>query len=76
VKWAKACRDSGVDERRVQVAEQQGRQLATVLTTSFDALLVALTEQFPREKLEAVWRAVLPGIVRGAIEAVNVAGDA
>lgn len=40
MKWAKMCRDAGVDERRVEVAEEQGRQLAEVLK-AFAALVVA-----------------------------------
>lgn len=69
VKWAKACRDAGVDERRVQVAESQGRQLAQILTATLDAVRVALLAVVPVALLDELWRTQLPGIVRTAIEA-------
>lgn len=65
---AKLGIDAGLEERRVVVAETQGRQIAEVLTASFTALRLALGALVPGDALDAVWRDELPGIVRAAIE--------
>jgi hypothetical protein len=51
VKFAKLCRDAGVQERQVQIAEEQGRWLATVLDLVLDQL--NLTEA-QRDRLPAI----------------------
>jgi hypothetical protein len=43
VKWAKDCRDAGVEDRRIQLAERQGELLAGVLRSLLAGLLGALT---------------------------------
>lgn len=68
--WAKACRDAGVDERRVQLAEDQGRLLAEVLRCSLAAVLAgaaALLNQDQAARLSEWWAAEVPGIVRAQI---------
>lgn len=72
VKWAKACRDAGVDERRVELAEGQARVLAGVLRGVAEALLV-LVLQVAGERgpsIEAVWREQWPQIARAQLAAI------
>jgi hypothetical protein len=78
VRWAKACRDAGVDERRVQLAEDQGRQLAAVLRGTLEAalaLVVALLEPAVATAVRERWAAEVPGIVRRQISTVTGTGS-
>lgn len=71
VRWAKACRDAGVDERRVQLAEDQGRQLAAVLRGTLEAalaLVVGLLEPSAAQQVRERWAAEVPAIVRRQIQ--------
>lgn len=45
VKFAKLCRDAGVDERMVQIAEQQGQWLANMLDNVFASLELSEKQQ-------------------------------
>lgn len=79
VRWSKACRDAGVEERRVVLAEEQGRQLASVLRGTIAALLalvVRLVESGPVsvEAVRQAWSNDVPGIVRAQIAAVTSGG--
>ncbi len=68
VKWAKACRDAGVEEHRVRLAERQGEMLAEVLRHLLGSLSGALVAA---GLAEAVVRRVMaedaPKLVRGAL---------
>lgn len=78
VRWAKACRDAGVDERRVQLAEDQGRQLAAVLRGTLEAalaLVVALLDPEVATVVRERWTADVPGIVRRQIATVTGMGQ-
>lgn len=78
VRWAKACRDAGVDERRVQLAEDQGRQLAAVLRATLEAalsLVVAILEPAAATTVRERWSAEVPGIVRREIGRVTGVGQ-
>lgn len=73
VRWAKACRDAGVDERRVQLAEDQGRVLATVLRGALEGALqlVASVLAGAPDLAAAVrerWHAEVPALVRHHIQ--------
>lgn len=68
VRWAKACRDAGVDERQVQLAEADGRRIVAVLLAGFDALFALLEGDVGSERLVELRRDRLPLIVRQAIE--------
>lgn len=73
VRWAKACRDAGVDEQRVRLAESQGRQLADVLRAFTTGLQEALAARLPtaRQVLDVAWRDEVPGLLRAAIESTR-----
>lgn len=80
VRWAKACRDAGVDERRLVLAEAQGQQLAAVLQGTLAALLalvVRLVESGTATagEVRAVWASEVPAIVRAQIAAVTNGGE-
>lgn len=77
VRWAKACRDAGVDERRVQLAEDQGRQLAAVLRGTLEAVLalvVGLVDPAVAAVVRERWAAEVPAIVRRQISTVTGVG--
>lgn len=77
VRWAKACRDAGVDERRVQLAEDTGRMIADVLRGALAAalqLVVALLEPDVAGRVRERWAAEVPAIVRGEIAKATGAG--
>lgn len=70
VRWAKACRDAGVDERRVQLAEDQGRMIAAVLRGALEGalqLVVGLLDPAVATVVRERWAAEVPGIVRREI---------
>lgn len=75
VRWAKACRDAGVDERRVQLAEDRGAQIAQVLTVAagmlFELLVSTGVDAGVLEKLRVEQ---LPGVFRKAIT-TTLAGE-
>lgn len=73
MRWAKACRDAGVDERRVEIAEGQARMLATVLKGAADALLALVlgVAGDQRTAIEAAWREQWPVIARAQLAAVS-----
>lgn len=68
VRWSKACRDAGVEEHRVKLAERQGEMLADVLRALLGSLLAALLAAgAPESVVRAVWASEVPGIVRKAV---------
>ncbi len=68
VRWAKACRDAGVEEHRVKLAERQGELLAQVLRVFLEGLLAALVSAgAPEPLVRQVWTSEVPGIVRRAL---------
>lgn len=75
VRWSKACRDAGVDERRVRLAEDQGRQLAEVIRATVGALLelavAAVEGEDQVARLRAVWAERVPSIVRSQIMTIT-----
>lgn len=75
VKWAKACRDAGVDERRVELAEGQARMMAGLIRGVADRLLAALLglewDGEARKRIEGVWRDTLPVAARAELEAIR-----
>lgn len=75
VRWSKMCRDAGVEEARVRLAEEQGRQLGQILRATVAALLElavsAVDEATSADRLRAAWAERAPAIVRGHIEAVT-----
>lgn len=73
VRWSKACRDAGVDERRLELAEGQARMLATVLRGAAEALLVMVLGLAGdrRDVIEAAWREQWPGIARAQLAAIS-----
>jgi hypothetical protein len=72
VKWAKDCRDAGVEDRRIQLAERQGELLAGVLRSLLAGLLGALTAAvLPETELRKVWATEVPGLVRAALGAAE-----
>lgn len=73
VRWSKACRDAGVDERRVQLAEAQGDQLGRVLEAAMTAA-VTLTASISTAAADAL-RERYPQLVREAIvEVIDTTG--
>lgn len=75
VKWAKACRDAGVEEHRVALAEKQGELLAEVLRsllTGLQGTLIAagLAEQVVRR----VFASDVPPLVRAALTSASGEG--
>lgn len=79
VKWAKACRDAGVDERIVELREADARRIATVLTTTAEALVTVAGEVLVELGLEPAavvdrLRLALPSIMRTAITTTATEG--
>lgn len=75
VKWAKACRDAGVEEHRVALAEKQGELLAEVLRsllTGLQGTLIAagLAEQVVRR----VFSTDVPPLVKAALTSASGEG--
>lgn len=73
VRFCKLARDAGVDERRVQLAEAQGRRIGLVLqagTSAAFALLVQLVAGglALEAAVERVQRDEMPALLRAAIE--------
>lgn len=68
VRWAKMCRDAGVDERRVQLAEEQGDQLGQVLEAAMAAAVALVARHAPQAADEL--QAGFPELVRAAIHQV------
>ena len=74
MRWSKMCRDAGVDERRIKLAEAQGRQLGLVLQGAMRALLdlvVGLVDGPTGERIRAVWGEQAPTLVREQIVSVT-----
>jgi hypothetical protein len=74
---AAACARAGIEERRVRLAEEQGRLLAGVITRilsgMFDALVGALSEhEAARVLVEAAWPRLVGEIVPHELRAVAV----
>jgi hypothetical protein len=68
VRWSKACRDAGVDERRVRLAEDRGAQIAAVLTAAVGALFELLVSSGVDGGLLAeLQRERVPGLLRTSI---------
>lgn len=63
VKYAKMCRDAGVEERRVQIEEEQGRWLVRTLDMVLESL--GLTEGQQQ---------ALPAIMGRVVEAIEAGG--
>lgn len=59
---------AGVEERMVQLAENDGRRIVAVLLSGFDALLALLEGDVGADRLAELRREQLPDIVRKAIE--------
>jgi hypothetical protein len=76
VKWAKACRDAGVEESRVRLAERQGEMLATVLRTLLASLAGALVSAGLADAVvRAVMREQAPALVRQALSVASGEAD-
>lgn len=89
VRWSKACRDAGVEEARVRISEEQGRQLGQVLQATVRGLLdlaVSVLSSTVRdegsspgargaleEALRGAWRDQAPALVRAQIATVTSA---
>lgn len=74
MRWSKACRDAGVDERQVALAEADGRRIVAMLLAGFDALFALLEGDVAGDRLAELRRDQLPDIVRKAIETTAVEG--
>ena len=68
MRWSKACRDAGVDERQVALAEADARRIVAILLAGFDALFALLEGDVAGDRLAELRREQLPDIVRRAIE--------
>ncbi len=65
VRVAKACVDAGVAERQVRLAEEKGRQLASVLQNVLaDVFDVLKNAGLPIELLVQVQREEVPAVIR------------
>jgi hypothetical protein len=78
---ARECGRAGIEERRVRLAEEQGRMLAGVisriLTGMFNALVSALGEHAAaRVVLESAWPQLVGEIVPAELRAVAVSSEA
>lgn len=78
--FAKSARAAGCDERRVQLAEQEGQLLAGVigriLSRIFDALVVRLGEhEAARVLVESVWSELVVEIVPSELRALAAGVD-
>lgn len=74
VRWSKACRDAGVDERRVQLERQQAELVARVVRGMSEALLALVLDVVDGAtagRVEGVWRERWPGIARAQLSAVR-----
>lgn len=67
VRWAKACRDAGVEERRVALAQEEGRKIAAVLQTAIDGFIARARELAGDDTADQL-AGEIPGMVRKAIE--------
>lgn len=68
VKWAKACRDAGVDEREVRLKEEQAELVAQGYRTLVASMQRVLLEAgLERKVIDAVWSEKVPGLVREAL---------
>lgn len=77
---AATCGRAGIEERRVQLAEDQGRMLASVITRilagMFDALVAGLADfDQARALLEQMWGQLVGQIVPSELRAIAVAGE-
>ena len=75
---ASACAKAGIEERRVQLAEDQGRMLAGVITRilagMFDALVAGLGDfEQARVLLEQMWGQLVGQIVPAELRAIATA---
>ena len=70
VKFAAAARAAGCDERRVQLAEQQGQLVAEVIRGVADDLLAVLVAAGLTEKLAGVFRSALGEVVPRRLRAI------
>lgn len=73
VRFAKACRDAGVEEHRVQLAERMAAQLLEVNTVVVDGLLAAIVRMVDQGSLTVaavgeLRTGLVPGLFRRAIE--------
>lgn len=81
VEVASACSRAGIEERRVRLAEEQGRMLAGVITRilggMFDALVAALGEHAAaRVVVESAWPRLVGEIVPTELRAIAVGQQA
>jgi hypothetical protein len=71
-RYLKMAHDMGIDERRVQLAEEHGRLIADVLRTSLQGFVAALIAAgLTVDVVRRVYREAMPSLVRGALEAVS-----
>jgi hypothetical protein len=72
VRWAKACRDAGVEEHRVALAEKQGAMLAEVLRDFLASLSGALIAAGLAEQvIRRVFSQDVPPLVRAALTSAS-----
>jgi hypothetical protein len=72
VRWSKACRDAGVDERRVELAEKQARLMADAFRQVLDGFMGALIAAgLAPDVVRGVYRDQVPGLVRAALTATS-----
>jgi hypothetical protein len=72
VRWSKACRDAGVEEHRVALAEKQGQMLAEVLRDFLASLSGALVAAgLAQEVIRRVFAQDVPPLVRAALTSAS-----
>ncbi len=75
VKWAKACRDAGVDERRIELAEAQAQMVAGVCRSFAAGSLAMVLDQIgdgaDRGRVMSAHEAGWPGLMRRALESAD-----
>jgi hypothetical protein len=72
VRWAKACRDAGVEEHRVALAEKQGQMLAEALRNLLGNLAATLiTAGLAQEVIQRVFAQDVPPLVRAALTSAS-----
>jgi hypothetical protein len=72
VRWAKACRDAGVEEHRVQLAEKQGQMLAEALRNLLGSLAATLIAAgLAQEVIQRVFAQDVPPLVRAALTSAS-----
>jgi hypothetical protein len=72
VRWSKACRDAGVEEHRVALAEKQGQMLAEVLRDFLASLSGALIAAgLAQEIIRRVFSQDVPPLVRAALTSAS-----